>query len=60
MADKDNSSKPTPVQEGYEHVKPPMPMKPTDRPFTGGYEPPPPPKPPPKKQGGDSGSGEKK
>jgi len=60
MADKDKSSKPVPVREGYEHVKPPMPIKRTERPFTGGYEHVPPPKPPPKKQGGDSSGGEKK
>ncbi len=63
MADKkDTSSKPVPLQEGYEHAKPPMPMKPADeRPFTGGYEHSPPPKPPPPtKQSGDSDGGDKK
>ncbi|MCU0305463.1 MAG: hypothetical protein MUC56_15525 [Thermoanaerobaculales bacterium] len=61
MADKDTSSKPVPLREGYEHAKPPIPMKPAgERPFTGGYVPPAPPNPPPPAKQSDSGGGEKK
>jgi hypothetical protein len=61
MADLETDSKPVPLREGYQHAKPPIPMKPVDEPFTGGYEhslPPIPP--PPTKQSGGSGVGGKK